>query len=46
MGVANCPQVTSHLVRALELQWLLGYPLLPPGEEQLTHGLQLGRRQT
>ncbi|CAL1161569.1 unnamed protein product [Cladocopium goreaui] len=32
-------EVTSHLVRALELQWLLGYPLLPPGEEQLTHGL-------
>eukprot|EP00435_Cladocopium_sp_Y103_P042868 s429_g11.t5 len=32
-------EVTGHLVRALELQWLLGYPLLPPGEEQLTHGL-------
>ena len=25
-----------------ERQWLLGYPLLPPGEDQLTHGLYPG----
>eukprot|EP00439_Symbiodinium_sp_Y106_P078180 s3379_g16.t7 len=31
--------VTAFLERALEHQWLLGYPLLPPGEDQLTHGL-------
>lgn len=31
--------VTACLERALEHQWLLGYPLLPPGEDQLTHGL-------
>eukprot|EP00434_Breviolum_minutum_P015186 symbB.v1.2.013390.t1/scaffold945.1/size149787/2 len=33
------PEVTSVLKSALEQQWLLGYPLLPPGEDQLTHGV-------
>ncbi|CAE7371613.1 unnamed protein product [Symbiodinium natans] len=32
-------EVTACLERALENQWLHGYPLLPPGEDQLTHGL-------
>lgn len=34
------PEVTSILAAALEQQWRLGYPLLPPAEDQLTHGLQ------
>ena len=32
------PNITRHLKRALELQWAVGYPLLPAKEEQLTHG--------
>ncbi|CAE7275927.1 unnamed protein product, partial [Symbiodinium microadriaticum] len=30
--------ITKHLERALELQWLVGYPFLASGHDQLTHG--------
>ncbi|CAE7305143.1 unnamed protein product [Symbiodinium natans] len=30
--------ITRHLERALELQWLVGYPFLAAGQDQLTHG--------
>ena len=35
-------EVVAILTEALEQQWRLGYPLLPPPEEQLTHGLRHG----
>ncbi|CAK0840497.1 unnamed protein product, partial [Prorocentrum cordatum] len=31
--------VVEHLERALELQWVYGFPRVPPGEAQLTHGI-------
>ncbi|CAJ1446922.1 unnamed protein product [Effrenium voratum] len=31
-------EVTERLMRALEFQWASGYPFLPAGEDQLTHG--------
>ncbi|CAE8641578.1 unnamed protein product, partial [Polarella glacialis] len=30
--------LVEHLERALEYQWVYGYPRAPPGEKQLTHG--------
>lgn len=32
------PAVVECLERALEYQWVYGYPRMPPGENQLTHG--------
>jgi len=35
---AGDARVVECLERALELQWVYGYPHVPPGERQLTHG--------